>query len=86
MDRPVLRTSLRGYRREEVDELIGLVSRALDRSDPVTRAEAAPAARHARFTTVMRGYDRGEVDALVETLHAGLRSDDPAVRQLDSPR
>ncbi|PRX22165.1 DivIVA domain-containing protein [Actinoplanes italicus] len=67
---------LRGYDRQQVDELLGRGFDALgEDSGPARRAAARDALRAASFDVTLRGYDRMQVDKTVEKL----------LRELDGP-
>ncbi|WP_433468034.1 DivIVA domain-containing protein [Spirillospora sp. CA-128828] len=52
---------MRGYHRQQVDDLLKRISQALDGGSPMPADEV----RQTRFTIVMRGYDRRAVDELL---------------------
>jgi DivIVA domain-containing protein len=59
---------LRGYDRDQVNDLIRRANRALGSPDPAARAEMQGELRHAAIPIRMRGYDRSEVDKRLATL------------------
>ncbi|GAA3749917.1 hypothetical protein GCM10022225_37750 [Plantactinospora mayteni] len=55
--------SLRGYDRDEVDELIRRGNDALASGSPAERAAVAEQLRRPVFTVRLRGYDRTQVES-----------------------
>lgn len=65
---------LRGYDRDQVEQLLARADAALASNDEAVRASARELLERARLTFVLRGYDTNEVDDAVRERLRGLGS------------
>ncbi len=59
---------MRGYDRDQVDQLLARADQALASADPDVRAAVCQELQTARFRDVLRGYSRPQVDHRIEHL------------------